>query len=130
MNFKIKEKFLSYPTHVQDKVSELRDLIFKVAQLESIEIEESLKWNELGYRPVRGKVGTTVRIDWKKHSPDKLFLFFSCNTNLVDTFRVKYRELLFLKNRAIVLVLDKDLPKKILAECIASAFTYFLYKKG
>jgi hypothetical protein len=86
------------------------------------EIEETLKWGELSYRV---KNGSPVRIDWKAKSPDQYFLFFHCQTKLVDTYRELYSNALnFDGNRAIVLEVDKALPETVIRHCLELAMRY------
>jgi hypothetical protein len=64
-------------------------------------------------------------MDWKPQTPDRYFLFFHCQTKLVDTFRELYSSSLeFQGNRAIVLGVEKELPEKVIRHCIALAFRY------
>jgi quinol monooxygenase YgiN len=88
---------------------------------------ETLKWGEPAYLPKAPRVGTTVRINALKGSPDKVAVFFHCQTNLVASFRERCPDVLeFEGNRAIVLPVAKPLPAKALKHCIAMALTYHL----
>lgn len=123
MKAEVKEKFDSYPMHITPFILQLRELIFTIANdLNLGEVDEALKWGEPSYQ-VKG--GSPVRIDWKPDSPDQYFLFFHCQTKLVDTFRELYSDVLkFQGNRAIVLHTDKNLPTKIIRHCIELAMKY------
>ena len=70
-NWKVTEKFDSYPDHIRDRLLYLRRLILEAAsELEDIgEIEETLKWGEPSYIT---KPGSTIRIDWKKSNPQQV----------------------------------------------------------
>lgn len=123
MNKLIKERFDEYPQSALIRLEALRSLIFKVANnLELGEVEESLKWGEPSYCT---KMGTPIRMDWKLKSPNHYYLFFHCQTRLIDTFRELYgEELEFQGNRAIVLSLSKPLPEVAIQHCLALALTY------
>ncbi len=131
MENKVKQKFNSYPDHIKTKMEKLRDLIYEVAQkTEDVgELEETLKWGEPAFLTSQTKSGTTVRIDWKPKNPDQIGMYVSCNTTLVSTFRTMFADdLKFEGNRAIVLPVDKPIPKKQLMICIQMALRYHLDK--
>ncbi len=123
MNKLIKECFEEYPESARFRLEELRRLVFKVAsELELGEVEESLKWGEPSYCT---EMGTPIRMDWKLKSPNHYYLFFHCQTKLIDTFRELYGEVLeFQGNRAIVLSLLKPLPEPAIKHCFELALTY------
>ena len=123
MKSEVQEKLDSYPEHIAPLMLALRDLIFSVTENHNLgEVEETLKWGEPSYL-VKG--GSPVRMDWKPKSPDKYFLFFHCQTKLVDTFRELYSNALeFQGNRAIVLDINRKLPEKNIRHCIELAFRY------
>ncbi|MDW1679891.1 DUF1801 domain-containing protein [Vibrio sp. Vb5029] len=123
MNKVVKARFDEYPENVRLRLEELRNLVFQIAsELELGEIDESLKWGEPSYSV---KTGSPLRMDWKLKSPNNYYLFFNCQTKLVDTFRELYcAELEFQGNRAIVLSLSKPLPETAIKSCLALALTY------
>lgn len=115
--------FQAYPKQVQTRLVELRELILTVAaELNLGQVEESMKWGQLSFSV---KTGSPFRIDWNAKSPEHYYLFFHCQTKLVDTFRQLYdKELEFQGNRAIVLPLSEPLPKQAISHCLSLAFTY------
>ena len=123
MNAEVQEKFDAYPGHIKPLILQLRDIVFSVAEdFELGDINETLKWGEPSYQV---KNGSPIRMDWKSKYPGKYFLFFHCQTKLVDTFRELYSEsLVFEGNRAIVLYVDEDLPKQIIRQCRDLAMRY------
>ncbi|MEP0073165.1 MAG: DUF1801 domain-containing protein [Marinomonas sp.] len=123
MNKLVKDRFDEFPANARTKLEALRSLVFKVAsELDLGEVEESLKWGEPSYNV---KTGSPLRLDWKPKSPDHYYLFFNCQTKLVDTFRELYREELeFQGNRTIVLSLSKPLPEAIIKSCLELTLTY------
>lgn len=123
MDKNVKTRFDQYPDSARHQLSSLRSLIFQTAEhLQSGAVEESLKWGEPSYSV---KSGSPIRIDWKPDTPHNCYVFFNCNTKLVDTFRVLYGDVLaFQGNRAIVLDLSAALPEPALRHCIELALTY------
>lgn len=123
MKAEVKEKFDSYPRHIRPLILQLRELVFRVAEDFNLgEVDETLKWGEPSYQ-VKG--GSPVRMDWKPKYPNQYFLFFHCQTKLVDTFRELYSEVLkFETNRAIVLYTNKKLPEKAIWHCMKMAVKY------
>ncbi|MCF6441869.1 DUF1801 domain-containing protein [Pseudoalteromonas luteoviolacea] len=123
MDRAVKVCWQQYPEHVRVWLELLRGLVFQVAnELDLGDVEESLKWGEPSYNV---KVGSPVRIDWKPKTPNNYFLYFHCQTKLVDTFRVLYSEALeFNGNRAIVLSVAEPLPQTIIKHCLELALTY------
>ena len=123
MKNEIQAKFDSYPEQIKPLILCLRELVFSIAEdLDTGKVEESLKWGEPSYQ-VKG--GSPVRMDWKEKHPNQYFLFFHCQTKLVDTFRELYSDILeFEGNRAIVLQTDKKLPKTVIKHCLEMAMNY------
>jgi len=123
MKTEVQAKFDSYPEHIKPHVLYLRELVFSIAEdLDTGKVEESLKWGEPSYQ-VKG--GSPVRMAWKEKYPNQYFLFFHCQTKLVDTFRELYWDTLeFEGNRAIVLQTDKKLPKAVIKHCLEIAMNY------
>jgi len=128
MNKAVKKRFDEYPEIARDRLYELRQLVFQIAsELELGSVDESLKWGEPSYSV---KTGSPLRMDWKLKSPNHYYLFFNCQTKLVDTFRELYGEVLaFQGNRAIVLPLSEPLPETVIKSCIELALTYQQRKK-
>lgn len=122
----VKAKFDSYPAKVRRKMLALRELVFRTASSTPNvgEIQETLKWGEPAYVTVNG-AGSTVRIDWKAKSPQQYAMYFHCQTNLVETFRMMFpKDFQFEGNRALVLGVEQKIPKDALTVCIAASLTY------
>ena len=119
----VDETFSSYPDRPRQRLLRLRALIEAIAQDESLgPVESSLKWGEASFS-VKG--GSPLRLDWKARTPESCYVYFHCQTKLVDTFRELYAgRLLFEGNRAIRLPLDQPLPEDILRHCFTLAMTY------
>lgn len=117
----------AHPKATRDALLALRKLILATAaETQGIgKLVETTKWGEPAYLPKAPRVGTTVRINALKGSPDRVAMFFNCQTTLVASFRERYAGMLeFEGNRAIVLPVAKALPVKVLKHCIAMALTY------
>lgn len=101
----------------------IRQTIYEVAEELSLEpVSESLKWGEVSFSVA---TGSPVRIDWKAGTPEICYVFFNCQTKLVETFRELYSEQLQFKgNRAILLSVRSPLPIGIIKHCLTLALTY------
>ena len=123
MNKEVLQRFEQYPVEARQRMTHLREMILTIAaDLNLGQVEESLKWGEPSYSV---KTGSPVRIDWKLKSPNLCFIYFNCQTRLVDTFRELYGDTLeFQGNRAIVLSLERPLPRQTLTRCLELALTY------
>lgn len=123
INKDVKAKFELYPAHVKPYIESLRTLVFLVAEeLEISPIKEELKWGEPSYSV---ESGSPIRLDWKLKTPNNYYLYFHCQTKLVDTFREIYGDVLtFQGNRAIVLDITGSLPEQQIRHCIELALTY------
>ncbi len=126
MKNSIQNKFDQYPEAVKPPLNALRQLIYSLAEeLKLGAVEETLKWGEASFKV---KTGSPIRIDWKAATPDNYYLYFNCQTKLVDTFRELYTDVLvFQGNRAIVLNINETTPPSAtlaLKHCLTLALTY------
>lgn len=121
-NISVDNTFMEYPVQYRKRLLELRELIFETGDRidKTNKIEESLKWGQPSYTC---KGASPIRID--RFEKDKIAMFFHCQTTLVETFRKLFaNDLVFSKNRAIVLDPKKELPVEELKICIEMALTY------
>lgn len=127
MDALVKKAIDSYPKEAKSALLRLRNIIQQTAtEYELGPLEESLKWGEPSY-VVKG--GSAVRIDWKPRFPEKCFVFFQCQTSLVETFREIYGDVfIFDGNRAIALDISQDVPVKELKHCISLSLQYHKLK--
>jgi hypothetical protein len=103
--------FERYPPKFRRKLLALRKLILETA-------EET-------------RSGSTIRIDWKKKAPDEYSIYFHCQADLIETFRLHYPGCFrFDGNRRIVFGEDDRVPVEPLSACIAAALTYHRGKKS
>jgi hypothetical protein len=131
-NPKVAAAFSSYPARVRTKLLALRRLILDTARSTHGvgPLEETLKWGQVSFLTTTSKSGSTIRIDQVKAEPDRYALYFHCQTNLVETFRELYPELVFGGNRCILLDARKEMPKDALSHCVALALTYHLNRRS
>ncbi|MGB0846197.1 MAG: DUF1801 domain-containing protein [Thiolinea sp.] len=121
-------KINSYPEPVSEALFHLRDLIYQVAgEYDEIGIiDETLKWGQPSYVT---KNGSTLRIDGNTKAPDRYFMYFHCQTRLIETFHLLYPDqFTFDGKRALVFSLHESLPENELRHCIAMALRYHLIK--
>ncbi|PMG44841.1 hypothetical protein BCU90_20145 [Vibrio lentus] len=123
MDKAVKNHFEEYPENARVRLVELRELILKISlDLQLGVVEESLKWGEPSYSV---KTGSPIRIDWKLKTPNNYYLYFHCQTKLVDTFRELHGDVLrFQGNRVIELRLSDPLPEPEIKHCLELALTY------
>lgn len=123
----VEQAFATFPPAARRRLLAIRTLIFSVAAaIEGVgEITETLKWGEPAYLTARSRSGSTIRLGCPKARSGRCALYFSCNTDLVDTFRSLFPEGLQIEgNRAIVFTLDAPIDSQALALCIGAALTY------
>ncbi|MEZ5194961.1 MAG: DUF1801 domain-containing protein [Bacteroidales bacterium] len=120
--------FNNYPELVRKKLLTLRTLIIETASEieEIINLDETLKWGEPSYLT---KIGSTIRIDWKKSKPGQYAIYFKCTSKLVPTFKMLYNDIFkFEGNRAIIFQMNDKLPEVELKKCIAAGLAYHQVK--
>ena len=129
---KVAAAFSTYPKRVRTKLLALRRLILDTAKTTNGvgPLEETLKWGQVSYLTTMSKSGSTIRIDQEKSKPDRYAVYFHCQTNLVETFRELYPELVYGGNRCILLDVAEEMPKVALEHCVALALTYHANKHG
>lgn len=118
----------SYPMAVSTALFQLREMVYQVAsEHDDIgAIEETLKWGQPSYI---GKNGSTLRIDGNQKKPNQYFMYFHCQTSLIETFRLLYpNHFTFDGKRALVFTVGDTLPENELKQCIAMALRYHLVK--
>lgn len=126
MKPEVEAKFASYPVEAREQLERIRNLVFAVAEEESLgKVEETLKWGEPSFL-VKG--GSTIRIDWKPKDPDVIKVYFHCQTSLIETFKQIYRdEFEYEGKRAIVIPLQAA-EIGPLGHCLQMALQYHRLK--
>ncbi len=125
---KFEAKFETYPDIVRDKLQYLRELVIETAKEipEITDLEETLKWGEPSFLT---KTGSTLRIDWKRKTPNQYQMYFKCTSKLVGTFKLVFKELFeYEKNRAIIFQLNQEIPVAELKKCIKATLMYHKVK--
>lgn len=123
-NLNVDAVFNAYPKPIQIKFKFIRQLIIDTASKnKNIKLmEEALKWGEPAYI-VKG--GSTIRLAWKKSTPNQYAIYFNCKTKLLDAFKERYKnDFKYEGNRAIVFELDDVFSVDALKCCIELALTY------
>ncbi|TYC53908.1 DUF1801 domain-containing protein [Rhodobacterales bacterium] len=109
----------------------LRNLVLQTARETKAagEIEETLRWGQPSYVPVRRGTGTTIRIDRDTSPAGDIALFVSCQSSLVSEWRAIFPEMTFGGNRSVHLRCDAPLPEAELRQMISMALTYHSSKR-
>ena len=117
----------AYPALPKAALLKIRNWIFEQAKLDQLtDIEETLKWGEPSYL-LEG--GSTIRIDYKEKHPNKVAIYFNCQTKLVETIREVYRsDFEFEGNRAVLIDLNSPLPEAAIKHCLSMALNYHKIK--
>jgi Domain of unknown function (DU1801) len=127
MSAPVQTAFDAFPAQVSERLLQVRAMIFSIAaETPGVgPLTETLKWGEPAYLTEASRSGSTIRLGWPKAQPDRVAIYFNCNTSLVSTFRELFTERLeFSGNRAVYLPLYQPLPDDALALCISMALTY------
>jgi Domain of unknown function (DU1801) len=122
---------VGYNGAVLGQLKPLRQLILDTANATAGvgSLEESTKWGEPSYAPVKRAIGSSVRLAPRRDG--KVSMNFICHTGLIARFRELYPAVLeYEGNRTIVIDAQKPLPLDELRHCIALALTYHLNKGG
>ena len=129
-NLSVESAFLSLPHNHQLVALRLREWIHEEANelYATGGIEESLKWGQPAYLPVKPRVGSTIRV-WR-HDEQHVALYFNCQSTLVESFRLLFAdELHYSKNRAILFDVGGPMPEVLVRQCIRMALYYHRDKK-
>lgn len=125
----VKAVFEAYPQDIRAPLEDLRETILDVGRaLNGIgPLEESLKWGQPAYRPLRPRTGTTVRIGPATDADGQpgYALYVPCQTTLIRDIRRLYRDRLrYAGDRAVVFAAGETPPPAPLKHFIALALTY------
>ena len=123
----VKDTLQLYPENIQARILTIRGSIFEIAaeHPEIGDIEETLKWGEPSYL---AKSASTIRLAWKKSTPNKYGIYFNCKSKLVDTFKELYpTTFVYDGSRAIIIDVTEEVPQE-LSHCLLLALTYHKVK--
>ena len=121
-------KIAKYPDFFQGRMQFLRKLVLETAnEIPGLtKLEETLKWGEPSFVT---KGGSTLRMDWKKGTPNQYQLYFKCTSRLVETFKIVFGDLFdYEKSRAIIFQLDQEIPIQEIKKCIKTTLLYHSVK--
>ena len=128
-NRQVSNSFAAFEKPAREKLFLLRQLILETASEIGLDdtLEETLKWGEPSYI---SQSGSTIRIAPYKRDKAKVAMFFNCKTILIETIKEVYEDVFeYEGNRALLLFIDKDIPRSELKHCIELALTYHKIKK-
>ena len=129
MNKQINEKYKTYPPIVKQKMLNFRELILEVIE-KNPDIDftgEALKWDEPSF--LTKSSGSTLRIDWKKKSPEHVSIFVNCQTKLISIFRELYPDdFEYVGNREVRLPIKRKYSKVKVKKLIELVLKYNLIK--
>ena len=129
----VAEAFAAFALTQRQTLLTLRTIILDTAATNPLigPIDESLKWGEPAYRPVRNRIGTTVRLGVSPKSPQACAIFVHCKTSLVATFRDLYPEdFAFEGERALIVPAGAPIPVEAVGHCVSLALTYHARTKA
>lgn len=118
-----------YPVKAKSVFNNVRKIVISAAKASGglDNTTETLKWGEPSYL---ADGGSTVRMKWTEKEPDQFFLYFNCNSILVETFKELYRdEFTYDGNRAMSFPLKGKIPTAALKHCITMSMQYHKLKK-
>jgi hypothetical protein len=121
----VRAVFDAYPPALREALDYLRLLILEAARAADVELVETLKWGQPAYLPAKPRVGTTVRIDAVKGTPDRYALYVNCKTTLLDSYRLLHPDTFaFEGQRALIFSTAEPPPEEALRHCVMLALTY------
>jgi hypothetical protein len=128
-----KKAIAPFAPPARKKLEELHALVMDTAKhLDGVgKVSEELRWGQPSFLTQETGSGSTIRMDGLRDDPKRVALYFHCQSGLVPQFRELYANTFrFEKDRAILLPVDKPLPRAELAHCISLALTHHLRKKS
>ena len=88
-------------------------------------LDETLKWGQPSWRPMKPRTGSTLRIDWSPKYPSRLSLYVDCKTDLAARMQMLYPDLPENDGqRHLAVALDAPLPEQAIAHLADMTFTY------
>ncbi len=110
---------------------ECRALFHQIAEETEVgRLDETLKWGQPSWRPIKPRTGSTLRAGWDAARPDQLSLFVDCKTDLAARMRDNYPDLPANDGqRQLGISLGAPLPKQAIMHLAQMTFTYHLAKR-
>ncbi len=121
----------TWPAPAQHRLWACRALFHKVAEQAKVgALDETLKWRQPSWRPIKPRTGSTLRMDWSSKSPDFLSVFVDCKTDLAARMQDIYPDLPVNDGqRHMAIALEAALPEQALAHLAEMTFTYHCVKR-
>ena len=121
-----------WPDAAKARLWECRALFHQIADQADVgRLDETLKWGQPSWRPVKTRTGSTLRAGWHIDHPDVLSLFVDCKTDLAVRMRDNYPQLPMNDGRRqIGLRLDAPLPRQAILHLAEMTFTYHRAKRA
>ncbi|MEP5732549.1 MAG: hypothetical protein ABJL67_24625 [Sulfitobacter sp.] len=93
-------------------------------------LDETLKWGQPSWRPVRPRTGSTLRMGWRQADADHLAFFVDCKTNLAAQMQDIYPDVFQNDGkRALLLPLSRPFAEQAVAHLAELTFTYHQRKR-
>lgn len=94
-------------------------------------LDETLKWGQPSWRPVKPHTGATLRMDWDAGTPGRLSFYVDCKTDLAARMRDIYPDLpLNDGQRHLGIDLDHPFPDQAIRHLAEMTFTYHRAKRA
>ena len=93
-------------------------------------LDNSLKWGQPSWRPIKPRTGATLRLGWSNAAPDTLSIYVDCKTNLAARFSDIYPAIVNDGRRMISFSMPLDGQQTALRHLAAMTFTYHLRKRA
>ena len=122
----VQTRIAQWPPAAQQAFETLRGICHNTATHHQLgPLEESLKWGQPAWRPVKPNTGSTLRVMWEETTPDLLNLYVGCKTDLAARMREIYPDLPQNDDRRhIALRLSDPLPVEALSHLASMTLAY------
>ncbi|APE43894.1 hypothetical protein BOO69_11100 [Sulfitobacter alexandrii] len=122
----------TWPAPARDALWACRALFFQAADRVGVApLEESLKWGQPAWRPSKPRTGSTLRMDWSPHDPDRISFLIDCKTDLAARMRDIHPDMGDNDGRRrITCDLGRALPEQAVSHLAEMTFCYHLSRRG
>ncbi|MFK7880482.1 hypothetical protein [Roseobacter sp.] len=116
----------NWPEAARSRFAVIRESVHHMAnQAEVGPIAETLKWGQPAWSPARPRIGTTLRCNWARATPDRLSLYVHCQTTLLERMKSDHPSAFtYAGNRAMHMDLDTPPPAEAIEHCAFLTLTY------
>ena len=118
--------FALWPDAAQSHALAIRTTCWQVADAARTgALTESLKWGQPAWRPVKPRMGSTLRLSWNATTPHRLDLFVDCKTDLAARITARCPDAFDSDGRRrLSVATDLPLPMDALRQLAQLTFTY------